>query len=159
MESPFEILERRDDHAHSDKISREKLVLPKQTRNWGGSSTRERLWGLAGGLETSNLRGNFTGLRVIFLFCLVEEELILHGPGGPRAGRATSTYSTRPSSTTSDIFTPGLDAVSLRGVPPWYQRSLVSSAVRRRDTTRSQQAHNSETTWRAEADSTTLHGA
>ena len=35
MESPFEILERHDDHAHSDGTSRERLVLPKQTQNWG----------------------------------------------------------------------------------------------------------------------------
>ena len=83
-----------------------------------GSSTKDRLGGLAGGLEISNLRGNFTGLRVIFLFLLLEGEQILLGPGEPRAGGTTGTYSTRPSSTTSDILTPGLDAVSLRGVPP-----------------------------------------
>ena len=35
MESPFETLERHDDHVHSDETSREKLVLPKQTQNWG----------------------------------------------------------------------------------------------------------------------------
>ena len=84
------------------------------------------------------------------------------GPGGPRAGGATGTYSTRPSSTTSDILTPGLDAldaVSLRAVPLWYQCSLVSLALRRRNSTQSQQAHKSETTWRAQEDSTTLHGA
>ena len=33
MESPFEILERRDDRTHSDETSREKLVLPKQAQN------------------------------------------------------------------------------------------------------------------------------
>ena len=124
-----------------------------------GSATKERLGGLAGGLETSNLRGNFTGLRVFFLFRLLEEELILLGPGGPRAGGATGTYSTRPSSTTSDILTPGLDAVSLREVPPWNQRSLVSLVMRRRNTTQSQQAHRSVMTWLAEEDPTTLHGA
>ena len=123
-----------------------------------GSSTKDRLGGLAGGLDTSTLRGNFTGLRVIFLFFLLEGERILLGPGKRRAGGPTGTYSTRPSSTTSDILTPGLDAVSLRGVPPWYQRSLVSLAVRRRNTTRSQQAHKSEMTWLADADVTTLHG-
>ena len=111
-----------------------------------GSSTKERLGGLAGGLDTSNLRGNFTGLRVIFLFHLLEGERILLGPGEPRAGGPTGTYSTRPSSTTSDILTPGLDAVSLRGVPPWYQRSLVSLVARQRNTTQSQQAHRSEMT-------------
>ena len=73
-----------------------------------GSSTKERLRGLAGGLETSNLRGKFTGLRVTFVFRLLEEECFLLGPGGPRAGGATGTYSTRPSLTTSDILTPGL---------------------------------------------------
>ena len=36
------------------------------------SCTKDRLWGLAGGLETSNLCGNFTGLREIFLFCLLQ---------------------------------------------------------------------------------------
>ena len=35
MESPFEILERHDDHAHSHETSCEKLVLPKQTQNEG----------------------------------------------------------------------------------------------------------------------------
>ena len=109
-----------------------------------GSSIEDRLGGLAGGLDTPNLRGNFTGLRVIFLFLLLEGERILLGPGEPRAGGPTGTYSTRPSSTTSDILTPGLDAVSLRGVSPWYQRSLVSLAERRRNTTQSQQAHRSE---------------
>ena len=124
-----------------------------------GSSTKERLGGLAGGLETSNRPGNFNGLRVTFLFRLPEGDWIRLGPGRPRAGGASGTYSTRPSSTTSDILTPGLDAVSLRGVPPWYQRSLVSLAERRRNTTQSQHAHISAMTWLAEADATTLHGA
>ena len=127
MESPFEKLERHDDHAHSDEISREAGAAKADAKL--GSSTKERLGGLAGGLETSNLRGNFTGLRVTFLFRLLEGEWILLGPGGPRAGGATGTYSTRPSSTTSVILTPGLDAVSLRGVPPWYRRLLVSLAI------------------------------
>ena len=35
IESPFEILEGHDDHAHSDETSREKLVLLKQTQNLG----------------------------------------------------------------------------------------------------------------------------
>ena len=35
MENPFETLDRHDDNAHSDEISREKLVLPKQTQIWG----------------------------------------------------------------------------------------------------------------------------
>ena len=124
-----------------------------------GSSTNERLGGLAGGLDTSNLRGNFTGLPLIFLFLLLEGERIWLDPGEPRAGGPTGTYSTRPSSTTSDILTPGLDAVSLRGVPPWYQRSLVSFEERRCETTRSQQTHISEITWLADEDATTLHGA
>ena len=81
------------------------------------------------------------------------------GSGEPRAGGPTGTYSTRPSSTTSDILTLGLDAVSLLGVPPCYQRSLVSLAERRPNTTRSQQAHRSEMTRIADADATTLHGA
>ena len=33
MEGPFEILERHDDHAHSDATTHEKLVLPKRTQN------------------------------------------------------------------------------------------------------------------------------
>ena len=33
MESPFETLERHDDHAHSDLNSHEKPVLPKRTQN------------------------------------------------------------------------------------------------------------------------------
>ena len=93
-----------------------------------GSSTKDRLGGLTGGLDTSNLRCNFTGLRVIFLFLLLEGELILLGPGEPRTGGQTCTYSTRPSSTTSNILTPGLDVDST----PWCQRSLVSLAERRR---------------------------
>ena len=76
-------------------------------------------WGLAGGLDISNLRGNFTGLRVIFLFLLLEGKRILLGPGEPRTGGPTGAYSTRPSSTMSDILTPGLDAVSTRGLLPW----------------------------------------
>ena len=58
------------------------------------------------------------GLRQIFLFHLLGEERILLGPEGPRAGEATGTYSTRASSTTSEIPTPGFDAVSLRGTTP-----------------------------------------
>ena len=108
-----------------------------QSRAKLGSSTKARVEGLVGGLETSNLRGNFTGLQVTFLFRLLEEERILLSPGGPRSGAATGTYSTRPSATTSDILTPGLEAASFLGVPPWYQRSLVSLAVRRCNTTRS----------------------
>ena len=99
-----------------------------------GSYIKDRLWRLAGGLETSNLRGNFTGFREIFLFLLVGEEWILLGPGGQKEGTATGTCSTRPSSTMSQILTPSLNAVSLRGLPPWYQRSFVSLAVRRRNT-------------------------
>ena len=124
-----------------------------------GSSTKDRLGGLTGGLDTSNLRGNFTGLRVIFLFLLLEGELILLGPGEPRTGGQTGTYSTRPSSTTSNILTPGLDVDSTRGALPWCQRSLVSLAERRRRTTRSQQEHMSAITWLEEADATTFHGA
>ena len=93
-----------------------------------GPSTKDRLWGLAGGLRTSNLRRKFTGLREIFLFHLLNEERILLGPGRPRTGAASGTYSTRLSSTTSVVLTHGLDPVSLRGVQPWYQRSLVSSS-------------------------------
>ena len=69
-------------------------------------------------MEISKFRGNFMGLREIFLFPLLGEERILRGPGRLSAGEATGTYSTRPSSTTSEIPTPGLHAVSLRGVPP-----------------------------------------
>ena len=116
-----------------------------------GSYIKDRLWRIAGGLETSNLRGNFTGYREIFLFRLLGEERILLGPGGQKEGTPTGTYSTRPSSTTSQNLTPSLNAVSLRGLPPWYQRSLVSLAVRRRNTTRSQQAHRSVTTWLTDA--------
>ena len=115
MESPFETLEQHDDHAQRD-FPRDVDAAKADAKL--GSSTKDRLGGLAGGLDTSNLRGNFTGLRVIFLFLLLEGERILLGPGEPRAGGPTGTYSTRPSSTTSDILTPGLDAVSLRGVPP-----------------------------------------
>ena len=68
MESPFETLEQHDDHAHSDETSHEKADAKL------GSSTKERLGGLAGGLETSNRRGNFNGLRVTFLFRLLEED-------------------------------------------------------------------------------------
>ena len=111
MESPFERLQRHDDHAHSGRDFPREAGAAKANAKLG-SSTKDQLWGLAGGLETSNLRGNVNWLRVIFLFRLLEDERILLGPGGPRAGPASGTYSTRPSSTTSDIFTPGLDAVS-----------------------------------------------
>ena len=74
--------------------------------------------GLAGGLEISNLRSNFMGLREIFLLRLLGEGQVLLDPEGPGAGAATSTYSTRPYSTTSETRIPGLEAVSLRGVPP-----------------------------------------
>ena len=57
-----------------------------------GSSTKDRFWGLAEGLENSNLRGNFTELRQIFVFRLLGGERILLGPGGARAGAATGTY-------------------------------------------------------------------
>ena len=121
MESPFETLEQHDDHAHSDETSREKLEPPKQKQNLG-PPPKTALGGLAGGLDTSNLRGNFTGLQVIFLFLLLEGERILLGPGEPKTGGPTGTYSTRPSSTMSDILTPGLDAVSTRGLLPWCHR-------------------------------------
>ena len=35
MESPLEILEQHDDHAHSDETSHEKLMQPKQTQSSG----------------------------------------------------------------------------------------------------------------------------
>ena len=82
-ESPFEILEwplRRD-------FPREAGAAKADAKL--GSSAKERPWGLAGGVETSNLRGNVTGLRQIFLFRLLKEERILLGPGGPRTGAAT----------------------------------------------------------------------
>ena len=83
----------------------------------------------------------------------------MFSPGELKTGGPTSTYSTRPYSTTSDILTPGLDAVSTRELLPWCQRSLVSLAERRRKTTQSQQEHMSAITWLEEADATTLHGA
>ena len=58
------------------------------------------------------------GLREIFLFRLLGEERILLGPGGRRAGQTIGAYSTRPSSTTSEIRTLDVDAFPLRGVPP-----------------------------------------
>ena len=114
MEGPFETLERQADHAHSDATSlREACAANCKADAKLGSSTKDCPWGLAGGLETSNLRGNFTGLREIFLFRLLGEERILLGPGGPRTGEVTDTYSTSHSSTTSEILTPSLVAVSL----------------------------------------------
>ena len=86
------------------------------------SSTKNCFWDVAGGLEISKIQHNFNGLREIFFFCLQGDERILLGPGGPKAGEATGTYSTRPSSTTSEKFTPVLDAVSLREMRPTYRR-------------------------------------
>ena len=138
-------------HWSSTTITSTPTRLP--ARSWcrqGRSKTwvlyRRPPWGTCWGLDTSNLRGNFTGLRVIFLFLLLEGERILLGPGEPTTGGPTSTYSTRPSSTMSDILTPGLDAVSTRGLLPWCHRSLVSLVERRRKTTRSQQEHMSAIT-------------
>ena len=54
------------------------------------------------------------GLREIFLSRSLEEERIVPRPVGRRAAEATGTFSTRPSSTTSEIGTTDLDAVSLR---------------------------------------------
>ena len=64
------------------------------------------------------MRSNFMGLRDVLISRLLGEERILLGPGGRRKGKATGTYSTRPSSTISEIRTPGLDGLSLLGVPP-----------------------------------------
>ena len=99
------------------------------------------------------------GLRETFRFRLLGEERISLGPGGPRAGKATGTYSTSTSSTTSEIRTPGLNTVSLRRVPPWYNPSLVSFAVQWWKTTRSQPARRSVMTWPAYAVPTILQGA
>ena len=52
-----------------------------------GSSTKNRLWGLAGGLEISNLRSNFTGPREIFLFRLLGEDRSLLGSGSQEQGK------------------------------------------------------------------------
>ena len=157
MESPFEILGRHADPAHCDVTSHEKLVLPKRTQN------SDPLPGIASGDYPEDWKFQISeatsrGPERFFVFRLLGEERILLGPRGPRAGEATCTYPTRPSCTTSGIRTPRLDAASLRGLPPWYHRSLVSLVVRRRMTTRSQQARRSLTTWSAHAVSTILHG-
>ena len=112
-----------------------------------GSSTKHRFWEIAG-LEISKCRGNFTGRREIFLFRLLGDERVLLG-SGPRAGKATGTYSTRPSSTTSEFRILGPDHVWLPELPTWHHLSMVTLAVRRRKTTRSQQAYRSLTTWPA----------
>ena len=108
--------------------SRSKTWVLYQRPPWGTS------WG------TSDLKPSWQLHRTTgdLSLPLAGRKLILLGPGEPRTGGPTGTYSTRPSSTTSDILTPGLDAVSTRGVLPWCQRSLVSLAERRRKTTRSQ---------------------
>ena len=133
-------------------------MFSKRTQNLGpllriASGDRLEVWKFKISAATS------LGSQRSFFFRLQGEEWILLGPRGQRAEELIGTYSTRPSSTTSDILTPGLDALSLRGVPLWYQRSLVSLVLRRRSTTRSQQAHRSVITWLAHADSTILQGA
>ena len=80
-----------------------------------GSSVKDRFWGVTRGRIILNLRGSFPKLRVIFLFHLAGKARILQGRVGPKAGETTGTYSKRPSSTTSEIRTPCLDDVSLRG--------------------------------------------
>ena len=106
---PFETLGRHVDHAHSDETSHETRVLPELTKNLDPPvSTKDRIWGLGGGLEISNLCSNFMGLRESFLFRSRGGEQSLHGPGGPKAVEATCAYSTRPSSTTYQIVTPQL---------------------------------------------------
>ena len=127
---------RHEDYAHSDATSHEKLGLLKWTQNLG---PLQRI-ALGDWLEDSRLQisaATSPGSERFFFSVLTEEERILLGPAGPRAGTATGTYSTRPSSMTPDNLTPGLDAVSLRGIPASYQRPLVSLDVRRRNTTRS----------------------
>ena len=113
----------------------------------------------ARGLENTTFRGTFMGHWEILHFFLLGEERYLLAPGGQRAGEASATYSTHPSSTTSETRTPDLDAVSFLEVPPWYHRSLVSLAVRRCSTTWIQQARRSVMTWHAHAVSTKLHEA
>ena len=116
MEGPRGSYGRHLDPALFGDISHEKLVLSEwmKTENFDQGS----LLGCRRVLEISNFRGNFTGLRAIFLFRLLGEERTLLGPGGSKASEATGTYAMRPSSTTSEIRTPGFDAVSLRWVPP-----------------------------------------
>ena len=82
MESPFET-------RRSRPLPREfpRECCAGKTDAKLGSSTRDRLWGPAGGLEISNLRGNFTGLREILLFRLLGEERILLGPGDQEQGK------------------------------------------------------------------------
>ena len=62
------------------------------------------------------------------------------------------------SSATTEIHSPGLDAVLIRGVPRSYHRSLVSLAVRWRKTTQTQRLRRSLTTWPAQAVLTRLRG-
>ena len=117
MESPIETLEQHADHAHSDATSHEKPVLPEWRQNL------DPLLKIAAGdwLEDSRFQisAAISLCSEIFFcsaywwkneFCWAQEE--------PRAREVPGTYSTRPSSTTSDILTPGLQFVSLRGVPP-----------------------------------------
>ena len=78
-----------------------------------------------GSLPGSSRRtGNFKFLRQSYgaprflFFRLLGEERILLGSGGPRTSEVTDTYSTRPSSSTCEKRTPGLDAVWFPEVPP-----------------------------------------
>ena len=118
MESPFEILRRHVNPTNPLQRDSPREACAIKTDAKLVSNIKDRFWEVAGELEMSEFRGNFTGLREIFLFCLLGEEIILVGPGGPRAGEATSPYSTPLCFTTSEFRTSGLDAVSLRGLSP-----------------------------------------
>ena len=76
-------------------------------------SNKDRFREIAEVLEISNFPGHFKGLQEIFSFCLLGEELISLGPGGPRTGEENGTYSTSLFSMTCEIHISGLDAVSL----------------------------------------------
>ena len=115
MENPFATLGRHDDHAQSHETSHENLVLPKWYKTWilkKGSHP-----------ETTWRTGNFKLPRQLHwaptdFFPLFEGRTNFAGPRTTGRRGSNGTYSTRPSSTTSEVLTLGLDAVSLRVVPP-----------------------------------------
>ena len=99
-----------------------------------GSTTTAGFRELAEGPETSNWRGNLTGLRDTSFFPFPGEEWCQLGLATLRDGATMGTYSTRPSSTTVDMRTPYCEENSPDDghiAPRAYHCSLVSLRIRR----------------------------
>ena len=97
--------------------------------------------------RTGNLKfqRHFHGAPTDFSLPLGRRRTNFARPRRTKTSKATGTYSTPASFTTSEFPTTGPDAVSLPEVLPWYNHSLVPLTVRRRKRTQSRQAHISLT--------------